>query len=84
VHAAEHWHELSITSRPPPTVRDLLQCGAAAREVTRLVQDGRTSLRGVALLDRLMCGGFASALYAGSPDRLARELGRIRFLLDAT
>jgi hypothetical protein len=83
VHAAEHWHELSITSRPPPTVRDLLQCATTAREVTRLVQDGRTSVRGVALLDRLLCGGFASPLYAGSPDRLTRELGRIRFLLDA-
>ena len=25
--AAEHWHRLSITSRPPPTVRHVLACG---------------------------------------------------------
>jgi hypothetical protein len=83
LHAAEHWHELSITSRPPPTVRDLLQCRDPAREVTRLVRERRTAVRGVALLDRLLCGGYTSALYAGSPDGLARELGRIRFLLEA-
>jgi len=82
LYAAEHWPELSITSRPPPTVRHLLQCGEAAREVTRLARDPRTSVRGVAVLDRLICGGYSSALYAGSPDRLARELGRIRFLLE--
>ena len=54
-----------------------------AHAVTRLVRDPRTSVRGVALLDRLVCGGYSSALYAGCPDRLARELGRIRFLLQA-
>lgn len=83
LYAAEHWPALSITSRPPPTVRHLLQCAEIARAVTRLVRDSGTAVRGVALLDRLICGGYGSALYAGCPDRLARELGRIRFLLEA-
>lgn len=83
LYAAEHWPELSITSRPPPTVRHLLQCGETAHAVTRLVRDSGTAVRGVALLDRLVCGGYSSALYAGCPDRLTRELGRIRFLLEA-
>ncbi|MDP9258813.1 MAG: hypothetical protein M3Q31_20010 [Actinomycetota bacterium] len=82
LYAAEHWPELSITSRPPPTVRHLRPCSETAREVARLVRDPRTSVRGVAVLDRLVCGGYSSALYAGCPDRLARELGRIRFLLE--
>lgn len=82
LYAAEHLTELSITSRPPPTVRHLLQSDETAREITRLVRDPRTSVRGVAVLDRLICGGYSSALYAGCPDRLARELGRIRFLLE--
>jgi hypothetical protein len=83
LYAAEHWPELSITSRPPPTVRHLLQCRETAQAVTRHVRDSGTAVRGVALLDRLVCGGYSSALYAGCPDRLARELGRIRFLLEA-
>lgn len=83
MHAAEHWHELSITSRPPPTVRHLLGCIESARDVALLVRDPTTRVRGVALLDRLVCGGYSSALYAGCPDLLARELARIRFLLQA-
>ena len=82
--AAEHWHELSITSRPPPTVRQLRACSGAAREVIELVRNPGTPVRGVALLDRLVCGGFSSVLYDGSPETLARELGRIRFLLQTT
>jgi hypothetical protein len=81
LYAAEHWHQLSITSRPPPTVRALCGCSKAARDVTSLVRDPRTAVRGVALLDRLVCGGCSSALYAGRPGTLADELGRIRFLL---
>ena len=83
VHAAEHWHELSITSRPPPTVRHLLGCIEIAHDVVQLVRDPGTRVRGVAVLDRLVCGGYSSALYAGCPDLLARELARIRFLLQA-
>jgi hypothetical protein len=82
MHAAAHWRQLPITSRPPPTVRHLLGCMETARAITCLVRDPATSVRGVAVLDRLLCGGYTSALYAGDPDHLARELGRIRFLLE--
>ncbi len=81
--AAEHWHRLSITSRPPPTVRHLLECADTTRAVIRLVLNPATPVRGVALVDRLVCGGFSSVLYAGCPETLMRELGRIRFVLSA-
>ena len=54
----------------------------ATREVAQLVRDPRTPVRAVALLDRLVCGGYAASLYAG-PDVLEQELARIRFLLQA-
>ncbi len=79
--AAEHWPELWISTRPPPGVRNLLACAEATREVAQLVRDVRTPVRGVALLDRLVCGGYSSMLYDGPADALVQELTRIRFLL---
>ena len=84
LHAAEHWHELWVSTRPPPGVRNLLGISDAAREVAQLVRDPRTPVRAVALLDRLVCGGYAASLYAGPADVLEQELTRIRFLLVAS
>lgn len=84
LHAAEHWHELWVSTRPPPGVRNLLGIRDAAREVAQLVRDPRTPVRAVALLDRLVCGGYAASLYAGPADTLEQELTRIRFLLVAS
>ena len=74
LHAAEHWHELWVSTRPPPGVRNLLGMRDAAREVAQLVRDPRTPVRAVALLDRLVCGGYAASLYAGPCDTLEQEL----------
>jgi hypothetical protein len=82
--AAEHWPELWVATRPPPGVLNLLACAEPAREVARLVRDPRTPVRGVALLDRLMCGGYGSTLYHGPAETLVEELARIRFLLKAS
>lgn len=84
LYAAEHWHQLWVSTRPPPTVRNLLGCADAAREVARLVRDPRTPVRAVALLDRLVCGGYAATLYAGPADALEQDLARIRYLLAAS
>jgi hypothetical protein len=84
LHAAEHWHELWVSTRPPPGVRNLLGFREAAREVAQLVRDPRTPVRAVALLDRLVCGGYAASLYAGPADALEQELTRVRFLLAAS
>ena len=79
--AAEHWPQLWVSTRPPPGVLNLLPCAETAREITRLVRDPRTSVRGVAVLDRVVCGGYSSLLYDGPARALAQELARIRFLL---
>jgi hypothetical protein len=81
--AAEHWHDLWVSTRPPPGVRNLLGMRGAASEVAQLVRDPRTPVRAVALLDRLVCGGYAASLYAAPADTLEQELTRIRFLLAA-
>ncbi len=83
LHAAEHWPELWVSTRPPPGVLNLLTCAEATRDITQLIRDGRTPVRGVALLDRLVCGGYSSLLYDGPADALFREMFRIRFLLAA-
>lgn len=84
LYAAEHWHQLWVARRPPPGVRNLLGCPQLTREVAQLVRDARTSVRGVALLDRVVCGGYAATLYMGPADALEQELVRIRFLLTAS
>ena len=83
MHAAEHWHELSITSRPPPTVRHLLRMHRerARRGAARARPDDSGARRRAPRSSRLR--SVSSALYAGCPDLLARELARIRFLLQA-
>jgi hypothetical protein len=65
LYAAEHWPALSITSRPPPTVRHLLQC--------------RDRARGHAARTRLGNPG-PRRRSAGSPDLWRLQLGALRGL----
>lgn len=81
LYGAEHWHELWVPTRPPPAVRNLLGCPELTRDVAQLVRDARTSAHGLALLDRVVCGGYAATLYAGSAEVVEQELTRVRFLL---
>ena len=81
LHDAEHWSELSVCSRPPPAVRNLLDHGAAAREIIRLAREPEAPLRALALLDRMLREGYSGIVYAGPSDALGRELGRVRYLL---
>jgi hypothetical protein len=83
VYASEQWHEIAIGRRPPRGVRNLREHVATIGEIVTLVRDPRTSVRGVALLDRLVCGGYAATIFVGPTDGLGRELGRIRYLLAA-
>jgi hypothetical protein len=82
-HASEHWHEIAIGRRPPPGVRDLGEHTATIAEIVTLVREPGTSVRGVALLDRLVGGGYAATIFVGPSDGIGRELGRIRYLLAA-
>jgi hypothetical protein len=43
---------------------------------------GRASPRAIVMLERLMRGGYGSALYEGRPAWLRQELGRIRFEIE--
>ena len=74
--AAEHWREISVASRPPAGVRRLVAHAALVREIAALVRDPATGVRGVALLHRLLSGGFAASIYDGDPRLLAQELAR--------
>jgi hypothetical protein len=78
------WSRLAVASRPPPGIRNLVACELLVDDVVRLVCDPCSSVRGVAMLERLLRGGSAGVLYAGSPAELERELGRIRFMLAGT
>jgi hypothetical protein len=48
------------------------------------VRDPATGVRGVALLHRLLCGGFAASIYDGDSVWLAEELARTRTALRTT
>ena len=79
--AAEHWDTLALGTRPPPSVRTLAGHRATIDEVVALVRTPGASVRALALLDRLIRGGYAAPLYCGREDDVERELGRIRMLL---
>jgi hypothetical protein len=78
---ARDWPELAIASRPPPAIRNLVTLAPEVAEIVALLRNPDAPVRGVALVDRLLRGGYASVLYGGPPERLERELGRIRFIL---
>lgn len=79
--AADRWHALALTTRPPPSVRNLAGHRATIDDVIALVVAPGTPVRAVALLDRLVRGGYAAPLYVERADDVARELARIRTLL---
>jgi hypothetical protein len=80
---AEHWHDLLPASRPPPSVRHLAPHAPLIRALARALCSHGVSPRAVILTDRLIEGGYGGTLYARDPDRVRRELGRIRFELDS-
>jgi hypothetical protein len=73
------WAELLPASRPPPGARHLAANAAAITAITTGLRAGDASPRAIVMLERLMRGGYGSALYEGGPEWLRRELGRIRF-----
>jgi hypothetical protein len=80
--AAADRQGVPLTTRPPPSACNLLPYRATIVDVIDLVLASEsTSVRGVALLDRLVRGGYAAPLYVGRPGDVGRELARIRMLL---
>jgi hypothetical protein len=80
-HAAEHWHEIAVGRRPPPSICGLIAHRDVISAIVRDVTDPATSVRAIALLDRLLRGGYAAPLYVAPAETTVRDLGRIRFLL---
>lgn len=82
LHDAEHWHELLVASRPPPSVRRLAEHRRLVHGIIdALARPGAPSLRAAVLLERLIKGGYGSPLYESGQDQLARELTRIHYEL---
>jgi hypothetical protein len=77
------WAELLPASRPPPGARHLAANAAAIGAITAGLRAGHASPRAIVMLERLMRGGYGSALYGGGPEWLRRELGRIRFEIES-
>jgi hypothetical protein len=83
LHDGEHWHEFLPAARPPYGVRNLPAHAATIREIAAALRGDRPSIRGVVLVERLLSGGFGSAVYNGDAAWLASELNRIRYELAA-
>jgi hypothetical protein len=79
--SAERWTTISPASRPPPTIRTLLVHRHAALSVIDQLQHDHVAVRGVALVERLLDGGYSSPLYRGDARRLGEELHRAAFEL---
>jgi hypothetical protein len=81
---AERWHEIAPHMRPVGNMRLLLPYQDDVREIARLLRV-RTlpRVRGVALCESLLTDGVSSPLYRDDGEALRRELGRIRYALDA-
>jgi hypothetical protein len=82
--SAERWHEIAPNMRPVGNMRLLLPYEADVRDIARLLRvDTVARVRGVALCESLLTDGVRSPLFRDDGDALRRELGRIRFDLDA-
>ena len=82
--SAERWHRTAPQFRPIANVRLLLPLRDDVREIQRLLCQGDLPrVRGVALCEWLLTDGATSPLYQSDADAVRRELGRIRFALDA-
>jgi hypothetical protein len=83
--SAEEWHRTAPFLRPVANVRLLLPLEDDVREIARLLRaDTVPRVRGVALCECLLTDGATSPLYRADGEALRRELGRIRYSLDAT
>jgi hypothetical protein len=82
--AAERWWQISPASRPPPTVRNMLPYREAALSAIALLRGEYGSPRGVAIVERLLDGGYGSALYTGDARGVGEELRRAVFELSRT
>jgi hypothetical protein len=75
---AESFDRLAVASRPPPGVRPLARHADLVRSIAARLEQPRPSLRGVALVERLLDGGYAASIYHLDPVALEREIRRIR------
>jgi hypothetical protein len=69
-----------LSARPPIEARVLEPVRPLLREIALALPRDDASIRGVARLE-LLISAPTSALYDGEPDRLRREVGRVRYLL---
>jgi hypothetical protein len=82
---AEKWDRTLPRFRPVGNARLLMLYADTIREIARLLRaDAVPRARGVALCEWLLTDGVTSPLFRNDSDALRRELGRIRFDLEAT
>ena len=82
--SAELWHRTAPLQRPVGNARLLLPLEGDVRAIAHLLRaDEVRHVRGVALCEWLLTDGASSPLYGSDGEALRRELGRIRFCLDA-
>ncbi|MDP9255997.1 MAG: hypothetical protein M3Q31_05515 [Actinomycetota bacterium] len=82
--SAERWNEIAPHMRPVGNVRLLLLHEDLVRDIARLLRVAAPPrVRGVALCEWLLTDGVTSPLFREDGEALRRELGRIRFALDA-
>ncbi len=83
--SAERWDRIAPHMRPVANVRLLLPLEGDVRDIARLLRAASVPrARGVALCASLLTDGATSPLYGNDVEALRRELGRIRFSLEAT
>jgi hypothetical protein len=81
---AREWDRTPPPLRPVANVRLLMAHERVVREIACLLRaEAVPRARGVALSEWLLSDGVTSPLYRSDDDALRRELGRIRFALDA-
>ena len=79
---ARSWHQISVALRPPEGVKLLSAFACEVEEVAELVRTPVPNVRGVAVLELFLIGGYGSALYAGDSEVLQQQLWRMRYLLN--
>jgi hypothetical protein len=77
------WHTIPAARRPPPSVRRLEARAGAVREIVAALGKADADVRAVAMVEELLDGGYAAALYRLDCRALGDELERIRFTLNA-